>query len=63
MHITVVGVGSRGDVQPFIGLGIGLRAAGHDVRVVAQKDFRDLVERSGLDFAPIHYQPSLQLGT
>ncbi len=29
MQITILTVGSRGDVQPFIALGLGLQQAGH----------------------------------
>jgi len=31
--VIVVTLGSRGDVQPFVNLGIGLKEAGHDVQV------------------------------
>ena len=63
MHITVVGIGSRGDVQPYLGLAQGLRAAGHRVRIAAQAEYREQVEGSGLEFAPIHYDPALLLGS
>jgi sterol 3beta-glucosyltransferase len=63
MHITVVGIGSRGDVQPYLGLGLGLRAAGHEVRIAAQAEYRHMVERNGLDFAPVDYEPAALLGT
>jgi sterol 3beta-glucosyltransferase len=63
MHITVVGIGSRGDVQPYLALGQGLRAAGHDVRVAAQVEYRDAAERNGLAFAPVHYEPAKLLAT
>jgi sterol 3beta-glucosyltransferase len=63
MRVTLVGVGSRGDVQPYVALGMGLRAAGHEVRVAAQRDLRDRVEGRGLAFAPIHYDPALLLGS
>ena len=29
MRITILTVGTRGDVQPYIALGLGLQAAGH----------------------------------
>ena len=32
-RITILALGSRGDVQPYITLGQGLQAAGHQVRV------------------------------
>ncbi len=48
--IAIVGAGSRGDVQPYIALGKGLKAAGHEVRFLATDDFEDLVNDSGLTF-------------
>jgi hypothetical protein len=33
MHITIVTIGSRGDVQPFIAFALGLQRAGHHVRI------------------------------
>jgi UDP:flavonoid glycosyltransferase YjiC (YdhE family) len=38
-------------------LGTGLQTAGHDVRIVAHPGFKDLVHRSGLDFAPVAGDP------
>lgn len=32
MHITILALGSRGDVQPYALLGTGLKAAFHHVR-------------------------------
>ncbi len=63
MHITIVGIGSRGDVQPYIGLGEGLAAAGHDIRIAAQEEFRPVVESRGLSFSPIDYDPAVLLGS
>jgi sterol 3beta-glucosyltransferase len=53
MRVLLFGFGSRGDVQPFIALGMGLKAAGYDVAVAAGTNFRTLVERAGLRFEPI----------
>ncbi|MGB7417232.1 MAG: glycosyltransferase [Thermosynechococcaceae cyanobacterium] len=33
MHITILAIGSRGDVQPFVALGVGLKQAGYQVRL------------------------------
>jgi len=33
MHITILTTGSRGDIQPYLALGMGLRQAGHCVQV------------------------------
>ena len=33
MNILILTIGTRGDVQPYVALGKGLRAAGHDVTI------------------------------
>ncbi len=53
MHITVLSLGSRGDVVPCLALGRGLVRAGHDVRVITFEDFAPMVRAKGLDFHPI----------
>ncbi len=50
MRITIPTTGSRGDVQPYIALGLGLQAAGHQVRLATHADFEPLVHTYGLDF-------------
>ncbi len=52
MHVTLLTAGSRGDVQPYVALGIGLREAGHTVRVAAPVPYETLVREHGLEFAP-----------
>ncbi|MCY7408117.1 MAG: glycosyltransferase, partial [Alkalinema sp. CAN_BIN05] len=32
MHITILTYGSRGDIQPFVALGVELLRSGHQVR-------------------------------
>lgn len=39
MHITILTIGSRGDVQPFIALGLGLKQAGHHVQLATHSNF------------------------
>jgi len=53
MRVSILTVGSRGDVQPFVAFGIGLQRAGHPVRICTHPEFRELVTRQGLDFAPL----------
>jgi sterol 3beta-glucosyltransferase len=53
MHITMLALGSRGDVLPYTALGKGLKAAGHQVRFVTFENFEPLVAAQGLDFHPI----------
>lgn len=43
MRIDIVAVGSRGDVQPCVALGLGLQRAGHRIRLVTLAGFEDLV--------------------
>ena len=48
--IAIVAAGTRGDVQPYVALGRGLRQAGHTVRLLASDGFEELVAGAGLDF-------------
>ncbi|MDL1909375.1 glycosyltransferase family 1 protein [Chloroflexi bacterium CFX6] len=50
MQITMIAGGSRGDVQPYVALGKGLKQARHTVRVLANKDYQDLITEHGLEF-------------
>ena len=54
MHLTIVAIGSRGDIQPYIALGQGLQRAGHRVRLNTHLDFEALVRAHDLEFAPLH---------
>ncbi len=53
MHITILALGSHGDVLPYTILGKGLKAAGHQVRLVTFENFEPLVAAQGLDFYPV----------
>ena len=53
--ILLIPVGSYGDVNPYIGIGVALKARGHRVTVATSGYFEDLVRRQGLEF--------LELGT
>lgn len=50
MRITILAVGTRGDVQPYVALGVRLRTAGHDVCVATCEPFREFVSSQGLRF-------------
>lgn len=50
MKISILAFGSRGDVQPYTALGLGLQEAGHKVGLAAFSRFKGLVENRGLDF-------------
>jgi sterol 3beta-glucosyltransferase len=57
MKITILTYGSRGDVQPFIPLSLGLMAKGHTVKLAAPWRFKDLVEGYGIHFIPLAGEP------
>lgn len=63
MHITILTVGSRGDVQPFIALALGLRARGHEVQIATHSEFRAVAEEHQLGFVPIEGNPREWLDT
>lgn len=63
MNITILAVGSRGDVQPYVALGLGLKTAGHHVRLATHSNFKDFVIQRGLDFAEIKGNPREWLDT
>ncbi|MDX2139288.1 MAG: glycosyltransferase [Chloroflexota bacterium] len=50
-RITIVASGSRGDVQPYVALGKGLKDAGYTVRLLASENFAALAGEAGLEFA------------
>jgi UDP:flavonoid glycosyltransferase YjiC (YdhE family) len=49
MRIALVTIGSLGDVQPILALALGLRRAGHEVRVVTHAAFATLGRALGVD--------------
>lgn len=55
--ITLVAVGSRGDVQPYIALGKGLSAAGARVTLATHDRFAPWVADHGLGFAGLPGDP------
>lgn len=57
MQITINTFGTRGDIQPYIALGLGLRQAGHPVRIVTHRIFESFVRTYGLDFYPLGVDP------
>ena len=57
MHITIVTLGSRGDVEPYLALGQGLLSAGHAVRLATHDRYGPESRRLGLGFSPITGDP------
>jgi sterol 3beta-glucosyltransferase len=64
MQITVLAIGTRGDVQPLLALALGLQRTGrHRVRFAAPDDFGALVREHGVDFFPLGMNARELLGT
>ncbi len=57
MNITILTYGSRGDVQPFTALALGLLKAGHSVRLAAPHRFTGFAAQYGVPFAPLPGDP------
>lgn len=53
MLITILAMGSRGDVQPYVALGVALQKAGARVRIATLETFRQFVTGYGLECYPI----------
>lgn len=53
MKIVILVVGTRGDVQPFVNLGLELKSRGHVVRIATHSEYRQDVVKEGLLFYPL----------
>ncbi|SEL01808.1 glycosyltransferase [Nonomuraea pusilla] len=53
MRPLLITVGSRGDVQPYLALALGLRAAGHRPVLAAPRRFEPLATGHGVEFVPL----------
>jgi len=53
MRITILAVGTRGDVQPYVALGLGLQKAGYQVKLASLDIFQEFIISRGLNFAPV----------
>ena len=51
MKLTVNTFGTQGDIQPYVALSLGLREAGHELRIVTRQIFGGFVIEHGLDFS------------
>jgi sterol 3beta-glucosyltransferase len=56
--IVIATSGSRGDTQPYIALGLALRARGHSVSIATERRMQGLVEEFGLDYRMIGGDPT-----
>lgn len=53
MRILLSTIGSRGDVQPLVALGLQLMELGQEVHMCVPPDFRDWIEGFGITVTPI----------
>jgi vancomycin aglycone glucosyltransferase len=53
MRVLLSTIGSRGDVQPLVALGLKLRELGQEVRLCVPPDFRSWIEGLGIEAIPI----------
>ena len=56
--MTIIAIGSRGDVQPYVALGEGLEGAGYAVRIATHEPFAPLLEGRGLEFFQVGDDPA-----
>ncbi|MDB5015852.1 MAG: UDP:flavonoid glycosyltransferase YjiC, YdhE family [Mucilaginibacter sp.] len=54
MKIGIFTYGTRGDVQPYIALALGLKKNGHEVILAAPENFKEFVEGFGVVFHPLY---------
>jgi sterol 3beta-glucosyltransferase len=57
VKVLIMTLGTRGDVQPFVALALGLTAAGHDTVLVAPHRFAEFVTSRGVCFAGVDDGP------
>ena len=49
MHFVCLTIGSRGDVQPYIALALGLKSEGHSVTIVTHPEYKSWIESFGVE--------------
>ena len=52
-NITILTVGSRGDIQPYCAIALGLMKKGHNVTLASSSNFANFAARFGISFLPI----------
>ena len=55
MHMVIFAFGSRGDVQPYLALAVGLQQAGHRVTLVASHTFAAWIQSFGVGAYPVRF--------
>ena len=51
--MVITTFGSFGDLNPYLGLALGLRARGHDPAIATAESYRPFVEAEGIGFRPV----------
>src|SRR5690606_16042775 len=51
VRIAIHTLGTRGDVQPYLALALGLKAEGHEVLIAAPTQFEAFIGTRGIGFA------------
>jgi len=59
MNITLLTYGSRGDLQPFLAMAVGLQNAGQRVKLAAPHRFEPFVGAYRIPFAPLAGDPEI----
>ena len=57
MKVTIITIGSRGDVQPFLALAIGLKHAGHQIKLATYESFAPWIRSYGIEFVCLEGDP------
>ncbi|KAK4046210.1 hypothetical protein OIV83_006242 [Microbotryomycetes sp. JL201] len=57
LHFVCLTIGSRGDVQPYIALGIELKKDGNRVTIASHPEYRAWVESFGLEYKEVGGDP------
>jgi rhamnosyltransferase subunit B len=52
-RVVITTFGSFGDLNPYLGLALGLRARGHDPVIATGESYRHFVEAKGVEFRPV----------
>ena len=53
MRVSIHTYGTRGDVQPYVALALGLKEAGHEPLIAGPEQFAAFVRGHGVGFAPL----------
>ena len=59
MKITILATGSRGDIQPYVALGMELRRHGFLVQLATFQNYETFITSHGLEFFPVRGDVSL----